>query len=81
MKQEMKNIKSYSDHNIQEAKDKILKAIKSCNNHRQIETIYSMIENFQKLYSSESSYCWKCDKILSEIYKSLNKKIEEINVN
>lgn len=67
----MKNIKSYSDHNMETAKDKISKAIESCTNHRQIEVIYSMIENFKNLYADED---------ISALYKSLNKKIEEINV-
>jgi hypothetical protein len=67
----MKNLKSYSDHNIEEAKNKILKAIESCTNHRQIETIYSMIDNFEKLHKGED---------ISEINKSLNKKIEELDV-
>lgn len=67
----MKNLKSYSDHNIEEAKNKILKAIDSCTNLRQTETIYSMIDNFEKLYLGED---------LSEIYKSLNRKLEELDV-
>jgi len=72
----MKNIKSYSDHNIQESKNKILRSIDTCNNYKQIESIYYMINNFKKIYSN----CDNFDNILDEIYKSLDNKTKEIYI-
>jgi len=78
----MKNLKSYSDHNIEEAKNKILKAIESCTDYRQIETIFSMIENFEIIFISEDSNMTSAEtaEIMLQLWGSLNKKIEELDV-